>query len=180
MRNKTITILAIVVLLGAVLVISILKSSLTEQRILKNTEDIKAEYFRTRDSLLLGQLDDTVVFYIDSITNLETYYARQIDSLNRQFALRDSLARISVAEGDSVGIGSDSGNSTLDSLTISLTADYDSMSASLPDDLTAYEKEVSIKELIILLSEKYQLSPDSIKYMIDPDNRTRQQKSRNG
>ncbi len=163
-------------LIGIIIGISVIKSSVSAKREANRLTSIKEEYFKTTDSLLLARMDNSTRFYIDSILRMETFYQSQIDSLNRFYARQDSLRAIEDANkktADSITSSKkpDTKNTpkmktAVDNKSEKVRSDFDSLINKLPDDLTKYEKEVSIRELVINLSNKYKISPDAVKRIL--------------
>jgi len=166
--NRTVfKVLAIVVLAGIIVGVSVLKSSISAKRQKAEVASIKDEYFRTRDGGLLKMLDDSTRVYVDSIQKLETYYQDQIDSLNMLYAKEEGLLETAdTSEGQlSRALAFDT-SIALDSTALLMLTEYKVLFKKLPGDLTAYEKKVSIRELTVELSKKYKISPDSVKKII--------------
>lgn len=166
--NRTVfKIVAIIVLTGVIVAVSVLKSTISARRQNEKMASIRDEYFKTRDSTLLKMLDDSTRIYVDSIQTLEVYYQAQIDSLNMFYAEKEGLPWIrDTNEGGLSGTADADTIFTLDSTALEVLADYNILLGELPGDLTDYEKRVSIRELTVGLSKKYMISPDSVKKII--------------
>ncbi|UCD94966.1 MAG: hypothetical protein JSU69_02635 [Candidatus Zixiibacteriota bacterium] len=174
--KKTIVKLAVIAILIAVLIgISVMKSSISAGREKAKIASIKEEYYRTRDSILLGQMNDSVRAYVDSIQRLEDFFQDEIDSLNRYYAERESLMAaehekeiesLKAQKKKKTTQKPQKGASKIASVEQKVRADYDRLRKMLPGDLTAYEKKVSINEIVVELSKKYAVSPDSIRKML--------------
>jgi len=166
-----------VVLIAIIAGISLIKSNLKANLDSKNIQDIKKQYFQTRDSLLLKQLDDSTRVYIDSIQTLEKYYEYQIDNLNRLYAANESLLTAELKSKEQA-LKDAREKSTQPKIqppvqkpkTVDISKkvkdDYERLIFMLPEDLTRYELKVSINEIIIELSQKYKISPDSVKTIL--------------
>ena len=168
LRNIT-KIFVILALVAVLIGISVIKSKISAQRSNEKMESIKEEYFRTHDSLLLAKMDDTTRVYVDSIHNLETFYSIQIDSLNKYYAVRESLLTAEIekekkknAAGPAPAVST---KPPKDTLSPKVKSDYESLVKRLPGDLTDYERRVSIDEIVIELSQQYNISPEKIKKM---------------
>jgi len=170
-------ILAALVLVAVIVGISVIKSSVSAKRESERMAVIKSEYFKTQDSLLLARLDDSTRLYIDSIMKMETYYQSQIDSLNRFYKTKDSLRAIEEArkkkaaasktEVSKQAVKTSPGKKVvIDNTPKEIRSDFDSLLEMLPKDLTKYEMDVSIRELVIDLSNKYKIAPDSVKAVL--------------
>ncbi len=169
-------ILAALALLAVIIGISVIKSSVSAKRQADHITQIKEEYFKTQDSLLLSRMDDSTRFYIDSIVRMETYYQHQIDSLNKFYATRDSLRADELKKkraAASKNIATKQGVKTApkkpavkDETPREIRSDFDSLLSMLPKDLTKYEMDVSIRELVVDLSNKYKIAPDSVKKVL--------------
>lgn len=159
--------LAILVLIGILVGISVIKSKISAQRSNEKMESIKDEYFRTHDSLLLERLDDTTRIYVDSIHNLELFHSAQIDSLNGYYAARESLltAEIEKEKKKNTATSKNAASSQVseDTLSPKVKAEFESLARRLPGDLTDYERRVSIDEIVIELSRQYNISPEKVK-----------------
>jgi hypothetical protein len=183
MKKTIIKIAAIIILVGIIIGISVIKSSISAKREAERLTSIKEEYFKSHDSLLLAQFDDSTRIYIDSILKLEEFYQSQIDSLNLFYAIEDSLRLIEKAEEVEKTEKAEKAKSkivaqkpaktdkpemkkSIDTNLIKLKSNFDSLLYGLPGDLTKYEKEVSVRELVIELSNKYKISPDSVKKIL--------------
>jgi hypothetical protein len=177
MKRTIVKLFAVFVLVGIIVGISVIKSSVSAKREANRVTSIKDEYFKTQDSLLLARLDDSTRFYIDSILRMETFYQSQIDSLNRFYAEKDSLQAIEevgkkkaadsiTSSKKQVAKSKPKKIATVDNKSQKLKSDFDSISKDLPGDLTKYEKEVSVRELVIDLSNKYKISPDSVRKIL--------------
>lgn len=165
MKKTVFKLLAIVILIGVIIAVSVLKSGMSAKRQATQLELIKDEYFRTQDSLLMEQLDDSTRFYIDSIRKLEIYYLGEIDSLDRFYAQRESLS--ATENADTIELADESLALQIDSTSVEILANFRLRFNRLPKDLTGYEKRVSVHELITELSKEYKLSPDSIKKILN-------------
>ena len=177
MKRTIVKLFAVFVLVGIIVGISVIKSSVSAKREANRVTSIKDEYFKTQDSLLLARLDDSTRFYIDSILRMETFYQSQIDSLNRFYAKKDSLQAIEEARKKKAASSKTSSKkqvakskpkkiATVDNKSKMLKSYFNSISKDLPGDLTKYEKEVSVRELVIDLSNKYKISPDSVRKIL--------------
>jgi len=181
MKRTVLKITAIIILVGIIIGISVIKSSISAKREAERLTSIKEEYFKSHDSLLLAQFDDSTRIYIDSILKLEKFYQNQIDSLNLFYSMKDSLQAIEKAKNDVETVKKAESNmisqkpvktdkpemkKSVDTNLIKLKSDFDSLLNGLPGDLTTYEKEVSVRELVIDLSNKYKIAPDSVKIIL--------------
>ncbi len=177
MRRTILKIFAALILIGIIIGISVIKSSVSAKREAKRLTSIKEEYFKTQDSLLLARLDDSTRFYIDSIFKMESFYQSQIDSLNQFYAWKDSLRAIEEAKRKKTTESKTSSKKpvaknkpkkeiAVDTESKNVRYDFDLLFKKLPGDLTRYEKEVSIRELVIELSNKYKIAPDSVKRIL--------------
>lgn len=133
-------------------------------------QSLKNEYFRTHDSLLLEQLDDTTRMYVDSIQTLQDYFKYQIDSLNDFYAEKESLLtteiekqRAEIVAAPNKATKPKPKKSTKPSISSKVIKDYNSLIDKLPGDLTDYEERVSVDEIVIELARKYKISPDKVK-----------------
>jgi hypothetical protein len=134
-------------------------------------------HFKRLDSLHLAMIDDTSGFYIDSLERLDEYYSRIIDSLDdfysdREAAYLEAQKRLE-AENKSMAVKSQRQTKTaprktkkVDTVRTKIKEDYRHMLADLPSDLTDYEKKVARNEIIVELSMKYKLPPESIRKYI--------------
>jgi type II secretory pathway pseudopilin PulG len=167
MGKTLLKILVALVLIAVLVAISIIKSNLSASREASRVESFKQQYLETQDSVLLEYLDDSTRFYIDSLQELESFYRSRIDSLNRQYAYKESLAAEEKAStSKDTSREKKPEKHKIDSTAIRLLNDYKSMIKKLPNDLTRYEKKVTFNELVIELSDKYKLSPDSVRKVI--------------
>ncbi|MEW5924373.1 MAG: hypothetical protein AB1746_10330 [Candidatus Zixiibacteriota bacterium] len=173
MFRNILKIFAILVLIGILIGISVIKSKISAKKSNEKMESIKEEYFRTHDSLLLEKLDDTTRVYVDSIRNLEIFYSSRIDSLNKYYAERESLLTVEIEKEKNKNItnAKTSTNDTpaKDTLSPKVKADYEGLVKRLPGDLTAYERRVSIDEIVIELSQQYKISPEKVRKIVGLD-----------
>jgi hypothetical protein len=170
-------IFAALALLAVIIGISVIKSSVSAKREANHITKIKEEYFKTQDSLLLTRMDDSTRFYIDSIVRMEAYYQNQIDSLNKFYAARDSLRAAEELKRKRDAAAKNNAKKQAvkttpkepdvkDETPRKIRFDFDSLLSRLPEDLTKYEMDVSIRELVIDLSNKYKIAPDSVKKVL--------------
>lgn len=134
-------------------------------------------HFKRLDSLHLAMVNDTSGFYIDSLERLDEFYLKIIDSLDsffydREAAYLEAQKRIE-AENKSMAAESKKQTKTtpkktkkVDTVRTKIRKDYQYMLADLPSDLTDYEKKVARNEIIVELSTKYKLPPESIRKYI--------------
>ncbi len=169
MLKNILKILAIVVLAGGIVAISVMKSTISAKRQTTELERIKEQYYAERDSVYLRQFDDSTRFYIDSILKVELFYGKQIDSLNRHF---DSLlaakerAQTETAARKENSLQTAQKPKAKDAMAEAIRLSYKKKVGSLPADLTPYEKRVSIKEIVVGLSQEYKISPDSVSRIV--------------
>ena len=177
MKKILLKIFTALILIGIIVAISVIKSSVSAKREAERIASIKEEYFKTQDSLLLARMDDSTRFYIDSILRMEAFYQSQIDSLNRFYTEKDSLRAIEEAGRKKAADSKTSSSkqaakktpeqtTKIDETSKEVRSDFDSLLKILPDDLTKYEKEVSLREIVIDLSNKYKISPARIKKIL--------------
>ncbi len=177
MKRIFLKIFAALILIGLIVAISVIKSSVSAKREAERIASIKEEYFKTQDSLLLARMDDSTRFYIDSIIRMETFYQAQIDSLNQFYAEKDSLRAIEEARRKNAADSKTSSSkqaakmtpgqkTEIDETSKEVRSDFDSLFKMLPDDLTQYEKEVSRREIVVDLSNKYKISPARVKKIL--------------
>jgi hypothetical protein len=170
-------IFAALVLLAVIVGISVIKSSVSAKREAGRIATIKEEYFNTQDSLLLARLDDSTRIYIDSIVKLKAFYQFQIDSLNKFYATKDSLRAAEELKRKKAAASKSATSkravkttpkkqAVRDKTPREIRSDFDSLLGMLPTDLTKYEMDVSIRELVVDLSNKYKISPDSVKKVL--------------
>jgi len=156
------------ILLAVVIGISFYRAEMTAHKETEQLEKIKEEYFNTRDSVYLAQLDDSTRFYIDSIMRLDSFYSAVIDSLNEQYQIVDSLLLAEMArKAEENEPKKEPEKPKIDPVIEKVKGDYRSMRRDLPGDLTSYEKRIAFNEIYIKLSRKYSLSPDSVKKIIN-------------
>lgn len=170
MKKNVIKLIAIVVLVAAIVGISVIKSNISAKRTAEKITSLKEEYFRTRDSVILEQLDDTTRIYIDSIQSLESFYLSQIDSLNKYFADKESLLRAEIdkqkAKNKTTAPKKTTKKTSKPSVSTKVKNDYNDLTKRLPGDLTSYERRVSVDEIIIELSKKYKITPAKVKRIV--------------
>ena len=170
MKKNAIKLLAVIVLVAAIIGISVIKSNISAKRTAEKITLLKEEYFRTRDSVILEQLDDTTRIYVDSIQNLESFYLSQIDSLNEYFANKESLlvAELNKQKTNKANTSPQKTKRQISKPSVSsnVKSDFNDLTKRLPGDLTSYEKRVSIDEIIIELSKKYKISPDEVRQIV--------------
>jgi ABC-type Na+ efflux pump permease subunit len=174
MKRTVVRLAAIAILVAILIGISVIKSNISAGREKQKIASIKEQYYRTQDSVLLNQLNDSIRAYIDSIERLEDVFQGEIDSLNRYYAERESLMAVEhQIEVESLkGRKKKSGerareSSSNSSLEEKIRADYDHLYELLPADLTSYEKKVSINEIVLELSKRHSISPDSIRRILE-------------
>jgi len=170
MKSNILKIVVIVVLAAVLVGISVIKSNISAKRSSEKMQLLKEEYFNTHDSLLLEQLDDTTRLYVDSIQQLEAFFAAQIDSLNNYHAEKESLLSAEVKEQKAKAAAATKKKTTpkkkkssKPSVSSRVKSDYKSLVGRLPSDLTVYENRVSVNEIIVELAKKYKLSPEKVK-----------------
>ena len=161
-------ILAIVILTGAIVGVSVMKSSLSAKKQMLELDKIKEGYYSTQDSVYLQQLDDSTRFYIDSILSIENYYGFQIDSLNGYY---DSLLK---AQKKPESVKTEKKHAIIvkkaspkDPTVEAIKYNYKKRIDNLPRDLTSYERKVSVKEIVIMLSREFKVSPDSVNRILN-------------
>lgn len=169
MLKNILKILAIVVLAGGIVAVSVMKSTISANRQTAELERIKEQYYAERDSVYLRQFDDSTRFYIDSILKVEMFYGRQIDSLNRYFdsllAAKEKAQTETTARKDQSAKTAEKPK-TPDPKAEAIRLSYKKKIGNLPGDLTPYEKRVSIKEIVVGLSQEYKISPDSVSRIV--------------
>lgn len=171
MLKLLLKILLVFILLAVIAGVSYVKLIRADKRQANILEGLKKEYFETQDSIYAAQLDEEVRQYLDSIRQLDQYFSNQIDSLNEFYSGRESVltGQLKQAkEQNNRKMTSSNRKMTLkkDSLADKVKAEYKSALGQLPADLTSYEKRVAYNEIKIELSEKYEISPDSLQKLI--------------
>nr|MBN2277699.1 hypothetical protein [candidate division Zixibacteria bacterium] len=173
MGKLILKILLAIVLISIIAGLSVYKSHLSAKREQADREALKEEYFQTRDSIILRQFDDSTRVYIDSIQYLEKFYQDRIDSLNTFYTAQESVLTSRIQEQEealkkknNISTPSTVRPQKQDDTHERIRDDYDRRINDLPGDLTRYELRVSIDEIIIELSEKYKISPDSVRQIL--------------
>lgn len=177
----------IVILLMILAGISYWKYDIKREAAKDEVVRLKGKLFEHRDSLFAQQMGDTTGFYQDSLTVLDRYYEMVIDSLNRRYAnmeteytgIADSLtaetrklsSELSEAQKKASTKKSSSSSKPkpkkkTDERAERMKADYKRLIGLLPSDLTDYEKRVAHNEVIIELSQKYQVTPEYLKKIV--------------
>jgi hypothetical protein len=172
MKKTMLKYIAAIVLIIALVAISVIKTNVSANRHERDIDKIKEDYFTTRDSLYLKQLDDSTRFYIDSILKLENHYTEVIDSLN---LYHDSIQQALNMEkeileySDSIAPemkAAEVSEPTIDPIVDSVLTSYRKRIEMLPKDLTKYEHRISLYEITINLSREFKISPDSVKIIV--------------
>ncbi len=173
MLKNIIKILAIVVLTGGIVAISVMKSSISAKRQTVEIEKMKERFYAYRDSVFLRQLDDSTRHYVDSILKVEIFYGHQLDSLNgyydsllkaQQAAQKKQPEQASTKPAPRKTVKKPAAK---DPTAEAIKYNYRKMLKGLPADLTPYEKRVSVKEIVVTLSRQFKVSPDSVSRIID-------------
>ncbi len=157
MARTAFKILAILILIGVIIGISVLKSSISAKRDESRIQNMQSEYGRARDSLLVREMKDSSRFYSDSLKNLERYYQNQIDSLNRLYGIVDS-SKTEKPDQKALLTGTD---------VVKMIAEYDSLVHEFPKHMTAEERKRALGRLTSKLTRKYTLPADSVKKILD-------------
>lgn len=173
-KGTFVRLLVVVILVGALVGISIIKSNVSAYREDVGLKALEAQYRTTIDSLqalvmdsdsgmtdsslagdlmlqtqlnllLVNQLQDSTRFYSDSIKKIEDYYQGLIDSINGFYADRTgSLESISL------------GNITLSgSDMVKIISEYDSLVADIPEKTPPRERVKAISQITSRLTSKY-------------------------
>jgi hypothetical protein len=157
MARTTLKIFAILILIGIIIGISVLKSSISAKRDESRIKTMHSEYGRARDSLLVLEMRDSTRFFADSLKNLERYYQDRIDSLNRLYGIVDS-STLEKTDQNALLTGTD---------VVKMIAEYDSLVHELPKHMTAAERKTALARLSTRLTRKYTLPADSVKRILD-------------
>ena len=157
MTRTAFKIFAVLILIGIIIGISVLKSSISAKRDESKIQTMHSEYGRARDSLLVREMRDSSRFYADSLKNLEKYYQNQIDSLNRLYGIVDS-SKVDKADQKALLTGTD---------VVKMIAEYDSLVHEFPKHMTADERKTTLAHLSAKLTRKYTLPADSAKKILD-------------
>ncbi len=164
MKRNIFKYIAIVVLVIALVVISVIKSRVSASRHEEDIRRIKEEYFATRNGEYLKLLDDSTRFYVDSIVKLEGYYGLIIDSLNKY---HDSLQLGLISaetekDNNQEMVNKPEPEPEIDPIIQKVLSSYQNQLGDLPKDLTKYENRISLYEIKINLSREFNISPDSV------------------
>ena len=174
MKKTILKYIAAIVLIIVLVAISVIKTNVSAYRLDRDVDKLKEEYFATRDSVYLKQLDDSTRYYIDSILNLESHYTDVIDGLNKyhdslQLALKAEKTKLAnkvtpVQKKPVVKKKQTVKKSTpkIDPIVKIIHNSYSMRVEALPTDLTKYERRISLDEITINLSREFKISPDSV------------------
>lgn len=169
MLKNILKITAVLILTGGIVAVSVMKSSISAKKQTAELDKIKEQYYAERDSLYLSQLDDSTKFYVDSILKVELFYSKQIDSLNSHFdslLLAKEQAQKELAAQKNGSAKPKAKPAVKDSISEAIRQTYKKKVGNLPVDLTQYEKRVSVKEIVVGLSQEFKISPDSVNKIV--------------